>query len=174
MAIQMRRGDYPYLNKQKLLPGEWAVVLKDDPSAKDGKSVYVCFSAGSVKRMATYEDMVDSIRTAVETDNAAIIKTITDAVNATNESVKSAESTRVANENQRVANEKARQQNESSRKSTFDQTVASCKEKTDEAAADARKAAEEARGSVSPDKQLYIAYDTVGDTEYISLVDTEE
>ena len=44
----------------------------------------------------------------------------------------------------------------------------------DQAAADARKAAEEARGSISPDKRIYLAYDTVGDTDYISLVDTED
>ena len=37
-----------------------------------------------------------------------------------------------------------------------------------------RKAAEEARGSISPDKRIYLAYDTVGDTEYITLVDTED
>ena len=42
------------------------------------------------------------------------------------------------------------------------------------AAADALEAAEEARGSISPDKKLYLAYDTVGDTEYITLVDMEE
>ena len=48
------------------------------------------------------------------------------------------------------------------------------KDRTDEAAADARKAAEEARGSISPDKRIYLAYDTVGDTEYITLVDTED
>ena len=47
------------------------------------------------------------------------------------------------------------------------------KDSADEAAADARKAAEEARGSISPDKRIYLAYDTVGDTEYITLVDTE-
>lgn len=44
----------------------------------------------------------------------------------------------------------------------------------DLAAADALKAAEEARGSISPDKRIYLAYDTVGDTDYISLVDTED
>lgn len=48
------------------------------------------------------------------------------------------------------------------------------KDSADEAAADARKAAEEARGSISPDKRIYLAYDTVGDTEYITLVDTED
>ena len=48
------------------------------------------------------------------------------------------------------------------------------KDSADEAAADARKAAEEARGSISTDKRIYLAYDTVGDTEYITLVDTED
>ena len=48
------------------------------------------------------------------------------------------------------------------------------KDSADEAAADARKAAEEARGSISPDKRIYLTHDTVGDTEYITLVDTED
>ena len=43
-----------------------------------------------------------------------------------------------------------------------------------DAKTEALKAAEEARGSISPDKRIYIAYDTVGDTDYISLVDTED
>ena len=43
-----------------------------------------------------------------------------------------------------------------------------------DAKTEALKAAEDARGSISPDKRLYIAYDTVGDTDYISLVDTED
>lgn len=43
-----------------------------------------------------------------------------------------------------------------------------------DAKAEALKAAEEARGSISPDKRIYLAYDTVGDTDYISLVDTED
>jgi hypothetical protein len=49
-----------------MLPGEWASVLKDDPKAQDGKSVYMCFAAGDVKRMATYEDMKDNIKEATK------------------------------------------------------------------------------------------------------------
>lgn len=48
------------------------------------------------------------------------------------------------------------------------------KDSADEAAADARKAAEEARDSINPDKRIYLTYDTVGDTEYITLVDMED
>lgn len=43
-----------------------------------------------------------------------------------------------------------------------------------DAKTEALKAAEEARGSISPNKRIYLAYDTVGDTDYISLVDTED
>ena len=43
-----------------------------------------------------------------------------------------------------------------------------------DAKTEALKAAEEARGSISPDKRIYLAYDTVGDTDYNSLVDTED
>ena len=58
MAIQVRRGNYADFDPDKMLPGEWACVLADDPKVSDGKSVFICFSAGNVKRMATYEDMV--------------------------------------------------------------------------------------------------------------------
>ena len=64
MAIQNRRGPYNKFDPQKMLPGEWAVVLEGDVNATDGRAVYMCFAAGDVKRMATYEDMVDNIREA--------------------------------------------------------------------------------------------------------------
>lgn len=61
MAILMRRDDYEGFDPSKLRAGEWAVVMGDDPDTKDGKSVYMCFSAGNVKRMSTYEDMKDNM-----------------------------------------------------------------------------------------------------------------
>ena len=64
MAILNRRGSFSDFDKQKMKPGEWAVVLQNDPEVTDGKSVYMCFSAGTVKKMATYEDMVDNINKA--------------------------------------------------------------------------------------------------------------
>ena len=57
MAIQDRRGDFDHFDPQKMLPGEWAVVLRGDPNASDGKATYVCFSAGVVKRLMTEEDL---------------------------------------------------------------------------------------------------------------------
>ena len=66
MAIQNRRGPFGKLDTRKLLPGEYAIVLQDDPFCQDGKAVYICFRAGDTKRMATYEDMVDNIRDATQ------------------------------------------------------------------------------------------------------------
>jgi len=61
MAITMRHGPYNKFDPQKLRTGEIAVVTEGDPHASDGRAVYVCFSPGDVKRMATYEDMVENV-----------------------------------------------------------------------------------------------------------------
>ena len=66
MAIQNRRGPYGKLSTNKLLPGEYAIVLQDDPFCGDGKAVYICFQAGNTKRMATYEDMKENILNATQ------------------------------------------------------------------------------------------------------------
>lgn len=78
MAIVMRQGEYGDFVPAKMRPGEWAVVLADDPIVPDGKSVFIAFAAGNVKRMATYEDMVDQFGDM--TDD--IIKQLTTNVNA--------------------------------------------------------------------------------------------
>lgn len=64
MAIQNRRGAFKDFNPNKLQPGEWATVLTGDPNAKDGKSTYLGYGDGIVKRMATYEDMEENIDNA--------------------------------------------------------------------------------------------------------------
>ena len=66
MAIQTRRGAYNDFDPEKMLPGEWASVTSGDPGANDGRSVYMCFAPGDVKRMATYTDMQESISEATE------------------------------------------------------------------------------------------------------------
>lgn len=62
----MRGGGYTDFDPSKLRPREWAVVLQDDPSARDGKAVYICFAAGNVKRISTYEDMKDDLISATD------------------------------------------------------------------------------------------------------------
>ena len=66
MAIQTRRGNYGDFDPDKMLPGELATVTSGDPGAEDGRSVYACFAAGDVKRMATYEDMQENISQATQ------------------------------------------------------------------------------------------------------------
>lgn len=73
MAIQNRRGVYNKFDPQKMVPGEWAVVISGDEHAIDGKAVYMCFAAGDVKRMATYEDMLDYLTTVIEDANEIIV-----------------------------------------------------------------------------------------------------
>lgn len=90
MAICVRRGNYADFHPDKLNAGEWAVVLAQDPHCRDGKAVYICFSAGNTKRMATYEDMIeqfgaitdDIVRELTEGINAVIVIANTAASNA--------------------------------------------------------------------------------------------
>lgn len=66
MAILMRGGLYADFDPGKLKPREWAVVLGNDPGSRDGRTVYLCFGSGVVKRIATHEDMADIILNATE------------------------------------------------------------------------------------------------------------
>lgn len=66
MAILIRGGAYADFDPSKLRPREWAVVLENDPSARDGKAIYICFAAGMVKRISTYEDMKDDLISATD------------------------------------------------------------------------------------------------------------
>ena len=61
MAITIRKGPYEKFDAQKLQTGEMAMVTEGDPHASDGRAIYGCFSPGDVKRMATYEDMVENV-----------------------------------------------------------------------------------------------------------------
>lgn len=110
----MRRGKYELLDPSKLLPGEWAIVLESDPNGTGGRSLYMCFSPGEVKRIATVEDMATIIANAEPEVSANIIAFAT----ATNEAIKKAEAARVTAENSRVSAEKARVTAESIRASS--------------------------------------------------------
>lgn len=57
MAIQLRRGAYIDFDPSKLLPGEVGVVQSGDTHSSDGKSAYIAFSSGDVKRIATEDDV---------------------------------------------------------------------------------------------------------------------
>lgn len=55
--MQFRRGPYNEFDKDKMLPGEPAAVLRDDPSVPSGKAFYVSFGAGDVRRLVSIEDL---------------------------------------------------------------------------------------------------------------------
>lgn len=128
---------------------ETAVTKGEQAVTDAGKALNNANAAVNICKSAT-----DAANTATSKANAAT-KSATDAASAANTAKANADSaTNAANVATNAAN--------------------ASKDSADQAAADARKAAEEARGSISPDKRIYLAYDTVGDTEYITLVDTED
>ena len=180
----MRRGEYSKFDAESMLPGEWAIVLESDPNGTGGRSLYMCFSPGVVKRIATAEDMA----TIIANENAAITDAEKKRVAAENSRV-SAESARetkqasnnsaqTSNNNAQSSNNSAQSSNNSAQaKNNADQAqnnaaAKACASATDaakaatsnansaagsadEAAADARKAADEARGSVSSNMKIY-------------------
>lgn len=119
MAIRMRRGVYERFVPSKFVPGEWGVVLSGDPAAKDGRAAYVCFAAGIVKRVATYEDMLDFFESVKEETVDWIVNTANAdfkrEYEAIRDEAKSAEAERVANELRRVGNEAVREASEKKR-----------------------------------------------------------
>ena len=77
MAIQVRRGDWNDFDPTGLLPGELAAVLINDPNTNDGKALYICFAAGNVKRLSTYDDMyrqISDIESEIMDDLTAILQ----------------------------------------------------------------------------------------------------
>ena len=80
MAIQLRRGAYEDFDPEKLVEGELAVVLSGDPGSSTGRSLYVCFGSGVVKRIADYEDAADMIDVATEDVQAAFLAAINQAI----------------------------------------------------------------------------------------------
>lgn len=57
MAIQNRRGVYADFDPTKLMPGEFAVVMEDDPAGTSGAAVYMCFGNSIVKRLIGADDL---------------------------------------------------------------------------------------------------------------------
>lgn len=63
MAITMRTGFRAEFNPSRMLPGEWGVSI--DPETQN-QIVWMCFGGGVVKRMGTYEDLVEHFQVDVE------------------------------------------------------------------------------------------------------------
>ena len=80
MAIQVRRGLKKDFDPSKMLPGEWGVSIDPDTNAQ---IVWMCFAAGVVKRMGTYEDFKRQISEAtgdIKEEYLAEFQTILDQI----------------------------------------------------------------------------------------------
>jgi hypothetical protein len=78
MAIIVRKGTVDKFDKNKLLPGELAVVINGGTYGNG--AMYFCASAGNVKEIATREDL-QSVLDASETSYAALQQLIADLEN---------------------------------------------------------------------------------------------
>lgn len=82
MAIQLRRGEYSNFDPTKLLAGEVAVVQGGDNATSSGKTAYLSFGSGTVKRLVTEEELgqvaddLDDHITDFEGDVAALEQTL--------------------------------------------------------------------------------------------------
>lgn len=71
MAIRHRRGAYSDFDPTKMLGGEFAVIQSGDPNTTDGEAVYVSTASGTVKQLATHDDIE-----ANNAQSAAILESV--------------------------------------------------------------------------------------------------
>lgn len=107
MAIQHRRGVFDRFNPNKMRPGEWAVVVEGDPSADDGRACYICFAAGNVKRMFTYEDASVEVRGLVDKFKEQFVDGVNTATTKADAAANRANAAAAAAETSTAASEKA-------------------------------------------------------------------
>lgn len=151
-------------------------------SAKDGQQPAQSWDNAIDDLVKRGETAVKSSEAAVAAVNGAVLKANTAAAKADTATGKANAAARDASAATGKANAAAGDASTAAEKAdTAAGKANTSAEKADTAAqgandakTEALKAAEEARGSISPDKRIYLAYDTVGDTDYISLVDTED
>ena len=80
MAKQIRYGDFSKFHPEKMVTAELAVVTSGDPNAESGRSVYVCFVPGVVKRLTTYEDFQMELSSVSEEIRSEFTEDITSSI----------------------------------------------------------------------------------------------
>lgn len=151
-------------------------------SAKDGQQPAQSWDNAIDDLIKRGETAVKSSEAAVAAANGAVSKANTAAAKADTATGKANAAARDASAATGKANAAAgdastaaeKADTAAGRANTSAENADTAAQGANDAKAEALKAAEEARGSISPDKRIYLAYDTVGDTDYISLVDTED
>lgn len=151
-------------------------------SAKDGQQPAQSWDNAIDDLIKRGETAVKSSEAAVAAANGAVSKANTAAAKADTATGKANAAARYASAATGKANAAAGDASTAAEKAdtaagkanTSAENADTAAQGANDAKTEALKAAEEARGSISPDKRIYLAYDTVGDTDYISLVDTED
>lgn len=151
-------------------------------SAKDGQQPAQSWDNAIDDLIKRGETAVKSSEAAVAAANGAVSKANTSAAKADTATGKANAAARDASAATGKANAAAGDASTAAEKAdtaagkanTSAENADTAAQGANDAKTEALKAAEEARDSISPDKRIYLAYDTVGDTDYISLVDTED
>lgn len=90
MAKQIRYGAYADFRPEKMVTAELACVTSGDPAVSDGMSLYICFSPGVVKRIATYADFEREIQNATQEIQDAFTEDVQAAIQAAIEATNNA------------------------------------------------------------------------------------
>ena len=111
MAIQHRHGEFKDFDPNKMVTAELAVVTSGDPASPTGRTLYICFAPGIVKRIVSYEDFENELQNATEEIQQAFTKEIRTAISnsiaATNAANEAKEAADLAAEAARKAAEAA-------------------------------------------------------------------
>lgn len=111
MAIQHRHGEFKDFDPNKMVTAELAVVTSGDPASPTGRTLYICFAPGIVKRIVSYEDFENELQNATEEIQQAFTQEIRTAISnsiaATNAADEAKEAADLAAEAARKAAEAA-------------------------------------------------------------------
>lgn len=80
MAIQHRHGEFKDFDPNKMVTAELAVVTSGDPASPTGRTLYICFAPGIVKRIVSYEDFENELQNATEEIQQAFTQEIRTAI----------------------------------------------------------------------------------------------
>ena len=94
--MQQLGGAYKDFDPTKMLAREIQVITSGDPASDTGRSIYVCFAPGVVKRIVSYEDFETEMQNAFEEIQAAFMEEIQAAIAAANTAAEAANSAKVA------------------------------------------------------------------------------
>lgn len=88
--MQQLGGAYKDFDPAKMLARELQVITSGDPASDTGRSIYVCFAPGIVKRIVSYEDFETEMQNALEEIQESFTAEIQAAIEAANNAAQAA------------------------------------------------------------------------------------